>query len=90
MVEEEASEAGYASVEEEEEAAQRHQDFVRDLDQSDGDDRASDSDSDDTDGETLRQTIKRRRMNFLELSSDENDYNIDINREKSKRPRTKN
>ena len=88
MVEEEASEAGYASVEEEEEAAQGHQDFVRDLDQSDGDDR--DSESDDTDGETLRQTIKRRRMNFLELSSDENDYNININREKSKRPKTKN
>ena len=59
---------------------------MRDLDKSD-DDRVSDSL--DTDGETQKKTILRKRMDFLDLSSDENDYVINLNRKKSKKRKTK-
>ena len=82
LFEEEASEAENADIEEDEVEAQKQSDFVRNLDKSEKDDRDSDS---DTDGETQKQTILRKKMDFFILSSDSDDYNIDINRSKSKK-----
>ena len=85
LIEEEASEAENADIEEDEEEAQKQADFVRNLDKSEEDDRDSDS---DTDGETQK-TILRKKMDFLVLSSDSDDYNMVINRTKSKKRKTK-
>ena len=64
---------------------------MRNLDKSDEDQTNSDrQDDSSTDDETQSLIMRRKRMDFLELSDDEKNIVISLNRNKSKKLKTKN
>ena len=64
---------------------------MRNLDKSDEDQTNSDrQDDSSTDDETQSLIMRRKRMDFLELSDDEKNIVIRLNRNKSKKLKTKN